>query len=120
MKSVGLYAGAMAVVLIAVGAIGASLPAAVGRAVWLGVVVAYVAQLVGAVVFSVWLMPDRRLIAHGLEMLWRVLVLAAVAFVLLRADAAVTASVLLAMVAFFFVSTVLEPLFLRIELLKRR
>lgn len=120
MRAVGRYAAAMAAVLLVVGAVGASLPAAVGRAVWLGAAVAYVAQLLGVIVFSVWLMPDRRLVAHGVEMLWRVLVLGAVALLLLRADAAVTASMLLAMVAFFFVSTVLEPLFLRIELLKRR
>lgn len=120
MKAVGLYAGAMAVVLLVVGAVGASLPAAVGRAVWLGAGVAYVAQLVGVLVFSVWLLPGRRLAARGVEMLWRVLVLGVMALLLLRADTVLAASTLIAMVTFFFVSTVLEPLFLRIELLKRR
>lgn len=120
MTGAGGYTVIAAVVALLIGVVGGSIPAAARDAVWVGVALGYVAQMAAFWAFFVWIMPGRRILAHGLGMVWRMAVVGITAVLLLRAETGVVASTLFAMVAFFFVSTVLEPLFLRTEPLKRR
>jgi hypothetical protein len=114
------YTGVAAVVALLIGLVGASIPAATRDAVWVGVALGYAAQMAAFWAFFVWIVPGRRILAHGLGMVWRMVVVGITALLLLGAETAIVASMLFALVAFFFVSTVLEPLFLRTEPLTRR
>ena len=87
--------------------------------VWLGAVIAAVTQVVLFWLLFVWLLPRRQMLAHGLGMMSRLVVFAVVALLALRWPVATAASTLFTLVAVFFASTVLEPVFLRTEPLKR-
>jgi hypothetical protein len=87
--------------------------------VWLGAAVGVVTQVAVFWTMFVWLFPERRLLAHGLGMISRLTVFAMVALLVLSGPTGPAAATLFALVAVFFVSTVLEPVFLRTEPLKR-
>lgn len=114
-----MYTGATAAIALVVGLIGAWAGGAAG-AVWAGVGIAFVSQVLVFWLLFVWLFPRRVLLAHGLGMLARLAIFAALAFLLLRTAGPAAAAALLALVAVFFVSTVLEPLFLQTDSSKRR
>jgi hypothetical protein len=114
------YAAVLGGLAVLIGVVGAAVPAAIGKAVWVGVGVGYASQLVIIRVFAPRLFPESRMLAHGLGMVLRVVIVGFSAMLLLSFPVEFAASLLFALVAFFFVSTVMEPLFLRHEPLKRR
>ncbi len=96
-----------------VGLIGTGIAGPEGRlAVWLGVGVALVVQLVLFVALFVLAFAERPLVAHGLGILGRLLALVALALYWLPWTGIPAAPVLFSLVAVFFVTTLLEPLFL--------
>lgn len=87
--------------------------------VWVGAGVAVATQVLLFWTLFVWLLPGRQMLAHGLGMMSRLVVFAVVALLALRLPVGTAASTLFTLVAVFFASTVLEPVFLRPEPLKR-
>jgi hypothetical protein len=114
------YSAVLGGLALLIGLVGSAVPAAIGRAVWIGVGVGYASQLAIIRVFAPRLFPESRMLAQGLGMVMRMVIVGLSAMLLLGFAVEFAASMLFALVAFFFVSTVMEPLFLRHEPLKRR
>lgn len=104
---------------LVVGVAGAALVPAAGAAVWAGALAGVATQVLVFWVMFVWLLPHRRMAAHGAGMAVRMAVFAVVALVVLGESTLSSAATLLALVMVFFVSTVLEPFFLRTDRVKR-
>lgn len=119
MRAATRYSVAVVVVAALVAAAGDLVPGAVRAGVWMGAGIGLVTQVGVVWAMFVGLFPGRRLLAHGLGMMARLMVFAVVAMLALSQPLELAASTLFALVAVFFVSTVLEPLFLRTEPLKR-
>lgn len=119
MSTATRYALSVVAVGLAVGGMGSLARPEWRAGVWLGAAVGVAAQVLLFWTMFLWLFPGRRLLAHGLGMIARLMVFAMVALLLLSAPAGAAAATLFALVAVFFVSTVLEPVFLRTEPLKR-
>lgn len=113
------YSVAVVAVGLAVGVIALALPVGLRTGVWIGAAVGVAAQVALFWAMFVWLFPARRLLAHGLGIMGRLIVFGMVALLALGGPPATAAATLFALVAVFFVSTVLEPVFLRSEPLKR-
>jgi hypothetical protein len=110
-----------AVAGLAVGLAGAAWVGEPGRAgVWWGAGVGFVAQVVGFWFLFVLLLPGRRVLAHGLGMLARFGLVAAVAFVGLPLLRVAAAPMLLSLVTVLFVTTLAEPVVLQIATKTRR
>ena len=78
-----------------------------------GTAVGLVVQVAGFWLLSVWALPDRPVLAHGLGMLARLLVVALVALVWLPASGLPAAPTLLSLVGVFFLTMLLEPMALK-------
>lgn len=94
--------------------VGGALLSGVSReAVWMGAGIGTVLQVAAFWFLFVWALPGQRLLAHGLGMLGRFLMVGLLAFVgvpLLRAPAA---PLLFSCVAVLFATTLLEPVILK-------
>jgi hypothetical protein len=111
-KVVG-FALATGVVAVLVGGTGSRLAGADARAaVWLGVGIGAVAQLGLFLLLFVVAFSKRPLLAHGLGMVGRFAVLAAVMVGWLATRGASAAALLLPLVAVLFLTTLMEPFFL--------
>lgn len=100
-------AAAMAVALL-----GASIVSASARAgVWAGAAVALACQLLLFWVFYVGVFPDRRLLAHLLGMLGRFVVFGVAALLWVPRSGLPAAPTLFALVTVFFVTTLVETVF---------
>ena len=113
MKAIALFALATAVLIAGVGWVLGLVFVAPGeaRAVWVSAVVAFVVQLVGFALARV-AGKDNMIAGWGVGMLLRMLVLGVYAFVVTPALELPSGAALIALVSFFFVSTLVEPLFL--------
>lgn len=115
---VGLWYTLTALAALAlVGALGGSLvegPAA-RASVWSGAVLGSAVQVSAFWLLFVWLMPDRQALAHGLGMLLRFLVVAGAALVWVPAAGLEAGPALLALVGAMFVTTLVEPVILRLS-----
>jgi hypothetical protein len=110
-----------AVAGLAVGLVGAAWVGDAGRAgVWWGVGVAFATQVAGFWLLFVLLLPGRRALAHGLGMLGRFGLVAAVAFLGLPLLGVAAAPTLLSLVTVLFVTTLAEPVVLQIATKTRR
>lgn len=117
MKAGLWYTLAALAALVLVGALGGSMvdgPAA-RAAVWSGAVLGSVVQVAAFWLLFVWLMPDRHALAHGLGMLLRFVVVAGAALVWVPASGLDAGPVLLALVGAMFVTTLVEPVILRLS-----
>jgi hypothetical protein len=118
----GLWFSLVAVVAgLAVGLVGAAWAGEAGRAgVWWGAGMGFAAQLLGFWLLFVLLLPGRRALAHGLGMLTRFGLVAAVALVGLPMLGVAAAPTLLSLVTVLFVTTLAEPVVLQIATKTRR
>ena len=113
-----LVAGVVALVVGLAG--GALAGAGAGAAVWWGAVAGFVAQLSIFWLLFVWLLPRRQALAHGLWMLARFALVAAVALLGLPLLGLAPAPTLLSLVTVLFVTTLAEPVVLQIASKTRR
>lgn len=82
------------------------------RAIWTAAAIAFVVQLAGFLVAQRAARRGNAIAGWGIGILLRVVALAIVAFVAVPALALPSSAVLLALVTYFFLSTLVEPLFL--------
>ena len=113
MKAIGLFALATACLILALGwVLGLVFTgAADARALWMSAAVAFVVQLFGFALARM-SMRSNVIAGWGVGMLLRLLTLGVYAFVIVPALALPSGAALIALVTFFFVSTLVEPLFL--------
>jgi len=114
MRSGLTFTGVCAVVAVLVALLGVGLVAPPGRSgVWAGVGVAFVAQVMIFWALFVGAFPTRRVLAHLVGMMGRLLVFALTALVWVPLSGLPPAPTLLALVSFFFVTTLAESLFVQ-------
>jgi hypothetical protein len=106
----GLSSAAIALVIGWMGSAIAG-PEATG-AVWTGVAVALVIQVVICLVLFLWVFSGKPLLAHGLGMLGRLMAVGTLALFWVPWAGLPAAPLLFSAVAVFFVTTLLEPIFL--------
>ena len=82
------------------------------RAIWTAAAIAFVVQLAGFLVAQCFARAGNVMAGWGIGILLRVIALGLVAFVAIPALALPSSAVLLALVIYFFLSTLVEPLFL--------
>ncbi|MEX0912305.1 MAG: hypothetical protein WD737_13235 [Gemmatimonadota bacterium] len=98
---------------VLVGVMGGLIAAPEDRAaIWTGIAMAYGVQLVLFVTLFVWRFASQPMLAHGLSMVARLAVLGTVALIGVPWADLPAAPFLFSLVAVFFVTTLLEPLFL--------
>lgn len=116
-----LYTLATVVAALVVGAAGSLMTEGAGReGVWTGVAAAAGVQVLVFWLFFVWLLPHRKMLAHGVGVVGRLLAVGAMALLWVPRLAVPLGPTLFALVTVFFVTTVFEPLFLKPDLLTRR
>jgi hypothetical protein len=121
MRSGAWYSVVAVVVVVLVALVGGATAGEAGRAgVWWGAGVGFLAQVGMFWLLFVWLLPGRRGLAHGLGMLTRFGLVAAVAFVGLPVLGTEPAPTLIALVTVLFLTTLAEPVVLQIATKKRR
>jgi hypothetical protein len=69
-----------------------------------------VVQVAGFWLFSVWALPDRPVVAHGVSMLVRLVAVGLVALVWVPRSGAPAGPTLLSLVAVFFLTMLVEPI----------
>lgn len=108
------FSAVAAAIALAVALVGAALvPAEARRGVYVGAVIALVSQLFFFWLVAVWLFPGRAGLAYGLGMLGRMFVFGVVALVVVPKLALGVGPTLFSLVGVFWVTTMVEPLFLR-------
>lgn len=105
--------GAVAVALLLALVAGTMVGEAGRTGVVAGAAVGLVVQVAGFWLLSVWALPDRPVLAHGLGMLSRFLTVAIVALLWLPASGLPAAPTLLSLVGVFFLTMLLEPMALK-------
>lgn len=116
-----LHALAVAGVALMVALAGALIVEPPGRTgLYFGAAVAFLFQAIGFWLLALWLFRDRLWIAYVAQMLGRVVVLGATAFLLIPAARLPAAPTLLALVTVFFVTTLMEPAFANAKLSTER
>jgi hypothetical protein len=114
MRSGLIFTGISAAVAGAVALLGGSMVAAPARVgVWAGVGVAFACQLVIFWLLFVGVFPDRRVLAHLVGVLGRLLVFAVTALVWVPRAGLPPAPTLFALVAVFFATTLVESVFVQ-------
>lgn len=103
----------VAVVAAAVTLVGASLAPGAREAVAVGAVLAFATQVAMFWLLFVWLLPGRFLLAYGVGVVGRFLVVLVTAVVGVQLSGLAAAPTLFALVGVLFVSTVVEPFFLK-------
>lgn len=111
-----LAVAAISVVVAAIGALAVSGPARAG--VYVGTGLGFALQVSMFWLFFVWLLPGHFLVAYGLSVAGRFLVVLATAIVGVQLGGLPALPTLFALVGVLFLSTVLEPLFLKTNRLR--
>jgi hypothetical protein len=107
------FALASAAISLVIGMAGSAIAGPEGsRAVWVGVGVGLVIQLVICLVLFLWVFSGQPLLAHGLGMLGRLMAVGTLALFWVPWAGLPAAPLLLSVVAVFFLTTLLEPIFL--------
>lgn len=121
MRSGIWYTTAAALVTLVVAACCAMLLEGSGRTgAWSGAAVAFAVQVIGFWLLFVWMLPRRHGLAHGLGAMLRMGVIAVAALWLVPAAGLPAAPTLLALVAVLFLTTLSEPIILRLAPTERR
>jgi hypothetical protein len=115
------YTTAAALLTLAVAACSAMLLEGPGRAgAWSGAAVAFAVQVLGFWLLFVWTLPQRPGLAHGLGAALRLLVVALAALWVIPAAGLPAAPTLVTLVAVLFLTTLSEPIVLRIVHAEKR
>jgi hypothetical protein len=115
------YTTAAALLTLVVAACSALLLEGAGRAgAWSGAAVAFAVQVIGFWLLFVWVLPRRHALAHGLGAMVRLALVAVVAMWLVPQAGLPAAPTLLTLVAVLFLTTLSEPIILRIVNSERR
>lgn len=118
MRSGLSFTGIAAGVAGAVALLGAGMVAPPAReGVWAGVAVAFACQTIVFWLLFVGIFPDRRVLAHLMGVLGRLLVFALTALVWVPRSGLPPAPTLLSLVAVFFVTTIAESMFVQTKTL---
>lgn len=120
MRSGFWYTALAALTALAVALLGGALVESARAGVWLGVGAAFAVQVSAFWLLFVALFPHRQVLAHGLGMLGRFLMVPLMALVVVPVVHAPAAPTLFAMVAVLFVTTLAEPVVLKIASKTRR
>ena len=121
MRSGLSFTGVSVVVALLIALVGGSMVAAPGReGVWTGVGVAFAGQVGIFWLLFVGVFPTRRILAHMVGMMGRLLVFALTALVWVPRSGLPPAPTLFALVSFFFVTTLVESLFVQPRETSRR
>lgn len=121
MRSGIWYTTAAALVTLGVAACCAMLLEGAGRAgAWSGAAVAFAVQVLGFWLLFVWMLPKRHGLAHGLGAMLRLTVVALAAIWIVPAVGLPAAPTLLTLVAVLFLTTLSEPIILRVAHSERR
>lgn len=121
MRSGIWYTTAAALVTLVVVACCAMLLEGAGRAgAWSGALIAFAVQVLGFWLLFVWMLPEQQGLAHGVGMLLRLLLLTVLALWVTPALGLPLAPTLLALVTVLFLTTLSEPMILRLAHSERR
>lgn len=121
MRSGIWYTTAAALVTLVVAACCAMLLEGAGRTgAWSGAAVAFAVQVLGFWLLFVWIFPERQGLAHGLGVLFRMGVVAGAALWLVPVMGFPAAPTLLTLVTVLFLTTLSEPVILRLAHSERR
>lgn len=121
MRSGIWYTASAALLTLGVAACCAMLLDGAGRTgAWSGAAVAFAVQVLGFWLLFVWTLPRRQGLAHGLGALLRMAVVAVAALWAVPAFGLPAAPTLLTLVAVLFLTTLSEPIILRLAHLERR
>lgn len=113
MKQGILYTAAAVAIAVAVALIGLSLAPQYRDGVLAGAVIAAVVQVAVFWLFFVWLYPGRGWHGYGMGLLVRLAVFGLAAFVVVPQAGLPLAATLFSLVGVFWLTTVLEPVFLK-------
>ena len=115
MRSGIWYTTAAALVTLGVAACSAILLEGAGRAgAWSGTAIAFAVQVLGFWLLFVWMLPERHGLAHGLGAMMRLAAVALAALWLVPAIRLPAAPTLLTLVTVLFLTTLSEPIILRL------
>lgn len=121
MRSGIWYTTAAALVTVGVAACCAMLLEGPGRTgAWSGAAIAFAVQVLGFWLLFVWMLPRRQGLAHGLGAMLRMAVVALAALWAVPAAGLPAAPTLLTLVAVLFLTTLSEPVILRLANPERR